>query len=182
MVKEDVIELFAIACDYLKIVIKYIDIEFEEMENQINANFHLENQNYYYFRINNKWDKEEFPSEEFYHLLSIIVHECRHFYQLHESGDDQFMLEFITRERNTKSIGDWISYKMEQDAEAIRVMFISEVILVGKKEPKEILSYHKYEYEKEINNYIDNNVELFDSKKAIDSLSKFKERVSYIKY
>lgn len=181
MIKNDVLELFAIACDYLQISIPVIDVEFAEMDNQTGAYFSMINQNYYYFRINAKWNKEEFSIEDFHYLLSIIVHECRHFYQLCVTHEFQFMEEFITRELTTKYIENWISYKMEQDAEAIRFLFISDVIHDGKKEPKRLLKCYQYDCEEEINNYIDKNIDCFDSKKAFESLSKFKARVSYIK-
>lgn len=180
MDKENMTKLFNIASSYLKIKIEYMDVGFEDMENNYLAYFNLVNQNFYYFRINSKFYKEKYSMCEINYLLSILVHECRHYQQLCKTADYTFMKEFIERENKTTYTENWLSYKMEQDAEAIRILFISQVIHKGSRSPEKILELLQYDQAEDIKKIIDENCTSFDKEGARELLSQFIENTKII--
>ncbi len=122
-------EFFKVAFAFLNIQMpNKIDVKFEPMSIGKEAYFRHINANWYYFRVNDKWNKNTYKIDDISEMLSFIVHEVRHYWQFCLTNNPKFMYEFLNRGSSSLHISNWISYECEMDAEAMRFIFMSEVI------------------------------------------------------
>ena len=91
--------IFGIALKFLKIDKNPQDliVEYSSLPKNIEAYFKHVNQDYYYFKLDEKWNKDTFTFEEMNQLISIIVHEVRHLWQMNYANNDIFSKEFCDR-------------------------------------------------------------------------------------
>lgn len=128
MTNTELKEIFKVAFVFLNINIpNNLDVQFEQMSGK-EAYFRMNNINWYYFRFNDIWNKSSYTLYELSMMLAIAVHEVRHYWQLCVTNNPTFIIEFIGRNNSSEHLADWISLLCEKDAEALRFIFMCEVL------------------------------------------------------
>lgn len=126
-----------------------------------------------YVLINSKFNQQFYTQGEMAYLMGVFVHEYRYIWQEYYDDSECFKNEINETDYNTYH-ETWIQHEYEQDAEAIKYLFYTDVLKVELKNDKKFNSYDKKIQDKIIE-YMQSNKSFVNVKGAIEKIKASEE-------
>lgn len=152
---------------------------FEELPPGVEARHETDGELQYVI-INSSFNKSNFQLNELGYLMGVFVHEYRHLWQ--ENYDQTgYFLNLINKTDFNIYHDTWIEHEFEQDAEAIKYLFYSEVLQNDVQKDPKFMAY-KDKVKSKIEELMMKNKNFVNIEGALEKMKASKEAFSkYIK-
>ena len=142
---------------------------------------HATDGNLQYILIDSSFNKSNYQINEIGYLMGVFVHEYRHLWQ--ENYDEtNFFLNQINQTDYDNYHENWIDHGFEQDSEAIKYLFYTEVLKCNIHKDPKFQTYDK-EVKIKILALMDENKEFVNVEGSLEKIKIAKEALKkYIKY
>ena len=112
---------------------------FDKLPSNVEAR-HYTDGAFQYVIIDSAFNKSQYQLDEFAYLMGLFVHEYRHLWQENYDTTHHFLDE-IKRTNFDTYHETWIDHEFEQDAEAIKYLFYTDVLKMNLNEAPKFKNY-----------------------------------------